>query len=144
MKVDLFLAEYAHVTNDGRVNALGLGWSRVATPLPQQSVVIAFELDEGLESASTELEVWLGIFDADGVPVDFGDAPFEFEGLITIMGEPGKRPKVPQRVFNALNIQPGMPLEPGVYEYRLLVSGELKAAAKFEVVEPSQGHELAL
>lgn len=125
MKAKILLADYAKVS-DGKVDALGMGWSVTSSPTPPAAVVVFFEI--GWDEANSKLPILLELLDADGQPVNVlgpgGPQLMRLEGEIEAGRPPGTPKGTPLDLQLAINVGPGMPLVPGQrYEWRLSVDG---------------------
>lgn len=125
MKAKILLADYAKVS-DGKVDALGMGWTVTSSPTPPAAVVVFFEI--GWDETGRTLQVLLELLDADGRPVQVpgpgGPRPMRIEGELQATRPPGAPPGTPVDLQLAINVGPGMPLVPGQrYEWRLSVDG---------------------
>ena len=140
MKAKILLADYAKVS-DGKVDALGMGWTVTSSPTPPAAVVIFFEV--GWDETDRKFPILLELLDADGQPVDVpgpGAAaqPFRIKGEIEARRPQGTPTGTPVDVQLAINLGPGMPLTPGQrYEWRLSVndSGHEDWTARFLIRE---------
>ncbi|MFN8221693.1 MAG: hypothetical protein U0R50_00435 [Gaiellales bacterium] len=125
MRVTMMLADFAQVS-DGKLNIIGGGWSMTGPqPVPFGiAILIRVPWDQANHRHFLRLE----LIDADGVPVtvetDEGDEPLVFFDNVEFeVGRPaGVKPGTPLDLPLALNSGP-MPLEPGVYEWRLTIDG---------------------
>lgn len=126
MWVTMMLADFAQVS-DGKLTVVGGGWSMTGPqPMP---FGIAILIRVPWDQANHRHVLRLELIDADGAPVtvetDEGVAEplvffdnFEFE-----VGRPaGVKPGTPLDLPLAINAGP-VPLEPGVYEWRLTIDG---------------------
>lgn len=119
MRANLFLADYAQTVPGLKINALGLGWSSVTTPLPHHALVLLVEL-EAHELNVVQADLVL-LNEAGDVVHDDADnetrARFEFRPEITPGGQPT------DAVLPAtLDVSAGMPLPAGAYRWRAVVT----------------------
>jgi hypothetical protein len=126
MKVTMLLADYAQVA-DGKLTVVGGGWSLTGPdPMP---FAIAILVQVPWHLANEKHAIRLELLDADGQPVlveteegeqplvIFDDSPFE-------VGRPaGLKPGTFLDFPLAVNSGP-VPLEAGMYEWRLTIDGE--------------------
>ncbi|MHA3684225.1 DUF6941 family protein [Leucobacter sp. HY1908] len=133
MKISVYTADFAQTDERGKLNAIGLGWTTVPTPLPAHSIAILFELDwhEANEVKSFSLE----LVDADGhllvtdengqiSAVDdahlSGSVPLlRLEGSFEVGRPPGLTKGTPLSHALAVNLPGGMPLDTGRYTYQV-------------------------
>lgn len=121
MHVSLLLADSAQVS-EGKVHALGLGWTTTQLPTPPMSVVLL--LDADWSSTATDIDVLLELVDADGraveVPGPHGGTPLSAQ-LTAHCGHSARPAGSPTRVPIVVNFPPGLPLSPGQrYQWRVL------------------------
>ena len=125
MKVSLFLADYAQTDDKGKVNAIGLGWTTIGTPLPPFAVVIILDIDWSETNQLHRLTCEL--LDDDGQPVDVrgpvGTQPLRFEMQLEAGRPPGTIHGTSIRQPLSVNVGGGMPLAPGRYQWRGAVAG---------------------
>jgi hypothetical protein len=125
MEAHILLADAAQRAADGKVHALGLGWTVTTTPLPAQAVVVFIKVP--WDQANEQHLALLTLVDEDGRPA----APEGSDGsqiAISAEFETGRPAGVPKGkaldVALAFAIAPGMPLPPGGYVWRLEIDGE--------------------
>lgn len=139
MKIDVYTADFAQTDDRGKLNAIGLGWTTVPTPLPPHSVAVLFEL-EWHESNEVKSFV-LDLVDADGgllVANENGQistiseddleehAPLvRLEGSFEVGRPPGLTRGTPLRQALAITLPGGMPLAVGRYTYRVRAHEEV-------------------
>ncbi|UOW01257.1 hypothetical protein [Agrococcus sp. SCSIO52902] len=136
MRATLLLADAAQA-ND-KVNALGLGWNIVTSPLPPHAIVIWFfaEWHEANQPHVFKLE----LVDEDGNTVQLPSENGELNTAVSIGGEfevgrPAGLVRGTELVQPlAVNIPQGMPLRAGRYEYRLAVNELQVANGSFSVL----------
>ncbi|KAA1250908.1 hypothetical protein F0Q45_07005 [Mycobacterium simiae] len=135
MKVSLLLADAAQADpQSGKVHALGLGWRQCQTPTPPFALVLFLDIDWDETNRPHRLTCQLLTTDGDAVIVAGAQGPQRllFEATAEAGRMPGAIPGTAVRMPLALNIPPGIPLEPGIYEWRVEVEGYEMATA----VEP--------
>lgn len=140
MRATVFTADFAQADDHGKVNAVGLGWSVVSTPLPIHSVVVLFHVDwhETNEKHAFKVE----LLDEDGEVVRLDSEDGQARPVVEVQGEfeqgrpPGLVKGTPLVQPFAFTLPAGMPLEPGRrYEYKV-TTGTVEASAAFSVVSP--------
>jgi hypothetical protein len=125
MEAHILLADAAQRSSDGKISALGLGWTVTTTPLPPQAVVVFIKVP--WDQANEVHHAVLTLVDEDGRPAapqgsDGGEIAIatDFE-----TGRPAGVPKgMPLDVALTFAIAPGLPLPPGGYVWRLDIDGE--------------------
>lgn len=126
MKVSLFLADAAQAdAGSGKVNALGLGWRQCQTPTPPFSLLLFLDIDWDETNKQHKLTCQLLTTDGDPVIVSGPTGPQRiiFEAAAEAGRAPGAIPGTSVRMPLTLNIPAGIPLEPGIYEWRVEVEG---------------------
>lgn len=139
MKIQVLLADFAQSDDRGKINAIGIGWTTVPTPLPQHAVAILFQAD--WHESNEPHQFSLDLVDEDGQLVQFigedgEQAPFmNLEGQFEVGRPPGLTKGTPLTQALSVNMPPGMPLAPAHrYEYRVKV-GEVVSTASFSVIQ---------
>jgi hypothetical protein len=125
VEAHILLADAAQRSPDGKIHALGLGWTVTSTPLPPQAVVVFIKVP--WDQANELHHAVLTMIDEDGRPVlpqgaDGGQVEIhaDFE-----TGRPAGVPRgMPLDVALSFAIAAGMPLAPGGYVWRLEIDGE--------------------
>lgn len=142
MKVSLFLADAAQAdAQSGKINALGLGWRQCQTPTP--AIALALFLDIDWDQTNKQHRLTCQLLTTDGEPVSVpgpnGPQRIRFEASAEAGRLPGAIHGTPIRIPLTLNIPAGIPLEPGIYEWRVEIAGFEQATAveAFVVVGPS-------
>ncbi len=125
MKAKILLADHAKVS-DGKVDALGMGWTVTSSPTPPAAVVVFLEV--GWDETERSHQVLLELLDADGRPVEVpgpaGPEPVRVEGEFQAARPAGTPPGTPVDLQLAITVGPGLELVPGQrYEWRLSVDG---------------------
>jgi hypothetical protein len=125
VKATLLLADYA-VVSDGKLTVVGGGWSQTG-PEPA-SFGIGLLIQVPWDQANTVHSFSVQLLDADGAHVAFetedeGEQPVSFGGDFEVGRPPGLKPGTPLDFPVAVNSTP-LPLEPGLYEWRLTIDGE--------------------
>ncbi|WP_434438701.1 DUF6941 family protein [Lentzea sp. E54] len=106
MNITVLLADYAQ-TQDGKLNALGVGWARTSTPLGTHAVILFVDAEETEIGANHILKLRLvdgngeAVLDPGGgaIAADVDLAVQDPEGVATV----------------AVNLAPGLPLSLGEY-----------------------------
>jgi hypothetical protein len=125
MRATFLLADYA-VVSDGKLTIVGGGWSQTGPePAP---FGIALLIQVPWDQANTRHTFSVELLDADGEPVvietdDPEDETVAFGGDFEVGRPPGLKPGTPLDFPVAMNSTP-LPLEPGRYEWRLIIDGE--------------------
>ena len=142
MKISLLLADAAQAdAQSGKVNALGLGWRQCQTPTPAFALVLFLDID--WDETNKQHKLTCQLLTTDGEPVVVTGPPgaqrISFEAAAEAGRPPGAIHGTSVRMPLTLNIPPGMPLEAGIYEWRVEVEGFEHATAveAFVVVGPS-------
>jgi hypothetical protein len=142
MKISLLLADAAQAdAQSGKVNALGLGWRQCQTPTPAFALVLFLDID--WDETNKQHKLTCQLLTTDGEPVvvtgPHGVQRISFEAAAEAGRPPGAIHGTSVRMPLTLNIPPGMPLEAGIYEWRVEVEGFEHATAveAFVVVGPS-------
>ena len=135
VKVSLFLADAAQAEpQSGKVSALGLGWRQCQTPTPAFSLVIFVDID--WDETNKQHKLTCQLLTTDGQPVvvtgAHGSQRIHFEAAAEAGRPPGAIHGTSVRMPLTLNIPAGLPLEPGIYEWRAEIEGFQQATA----VEP--------
>lgn len=123
----MLLADFAQVS-DGKLTVVGGGWSMTGPePVP---FGIAILVRVPWDQANAVHTMRLELLDADGAPVlletDDGESPIVFFDDVQFeVGRPaGIKPGTPLDFPVAINSGP-LPLEPGLYEWRLSIDGAI-------------------
>ncbi|MBW0019162.1 MAG: hypothetical protein JO236_16670 [Mycobacterium sp.] len=132
MKITLFLADAAQPdAQSGKVHALGLGWRQCQTPTPAFALVVFLDIDWDETNKLHKLTCQL--LTTDGEPVTVpgpnGRQRILFEASAEAGRLPGAIHGTPVRMPLTLNIPAGIPLEPGIYEWRVEIQGFEQATA---------------
>jgi len=106
----LFLADAAQVSPDGKLHALGIGWSHTSSPVTAPSAV-AFILRVPWDETNRKIRWTLDLFDADGKPVVMQTGPDQFrpvhsESQMEVGRPAGVKPGASINVPFAVNIGP--------------------------------------
>jgi hypothetical protein len=142
VKVTLFLADAAQAdTQSGKVHALGLGWRQCQSPTPPFALVLFLDIDWDETNEQHKLKCQLLTTDGElvMVPGPQGPQPILFEAAAEAGRLPGSIHGTSVRMPLTLNIPGGIPLEPGIYEWRVEVDGFESATTveAFIVVGPN-------
>lgn len=121
------IADYANVSQEGKLNVMGI-FSRILAqsyPVthPVMHLVLVFEANASEKGMSKEVQVRL--------LNDDGGAVLEFKGNFTVPNSPGPLVEM-QQVFALQMLQFQ---KPGAYAFHVLVGGETRATIPL-VVEP--------
>jgi len=128
MEAHVLLADAAQSMPDGKVHALGLGWSNIPTPLPAHAVVIFIKVpwDQTNRQHSMNIE----LIDADGqavtVPGPVGDQALKLEGQFEAGRPAGVEPGTPMDMALTFNLAQGLPLGPGRHTWVLTINEDTK------------------
>lgn len=112
MKITILTADFAQTDDRGKINAIGMAWSTVPTPLPQHAVAIVFQVD--WHEANERRTFVLELVDEDGRPVTFSDeedAPpaIRLEGDFEVGRPPGLAKGTPLIQTAGINLPAGIP-----------------------------------
>ncbi|ACC41102.1 MULTISPECIES: DUF6941 family protein [Mycobacterium] len=132
MKVSVFLADAAHAdVQSGKIHTLGLGWRQCQTPTPPFALVLFVDIDWNETNKQHKLKCQLLTTDGDLVVVPGPNGPQRvlFEASAEAGRPPGAIHGTSVRMPLTLNIPAGIPLEPGIYEWRVEVEGYARATA---------------
>lgn len=129
MKAILLLADAAEAVN-GKVSALGSGWSVTSSPTPPMSLMVIIDVPWDQTNQKHKLEIELR--DADGKAVSFQQGALgqplpaiHIEAEFETGRPPGVPAGTPLRHSLAINLGPGMPLKAGEkYEFHLTIDGD--------------------
>lgn len=127
MEAHVLLADFAQSDPAGKVNALGLGWSITSAPTPHHAVVVLLHVgwDETNRRHNLSLRlVTAGGEDAVEVPTPFGPQPLQVEMEFEVGRPPGLPAGSTIDHGVAINVGPGLPLQPGRYEWRMRIGEE--------------------
>lgn len=141
MRVVLLLADAAQPDNNGKVSALGIGWTRTAAPSPPLGVLLFVDLsiDEVTRNEGSDrgLDLKVELYAEDGSAVTIDDGirgriPFSF-----IAQTPPLRVEdlldrsIPVRIPIAAQLGPGLVSAPGQYYFRATAAfGDLETVAE--------------
>lgn len=127
MKAHILLADFAQADGQGKIGALGLGWSVTGTPTPPQAVIVLLRV--GWTEANRPHKLEVSLLTADGenavmAPGPFNEQPLKVEATFEV-GRPVGIPEGSDIDHNlAVGIGAGLPLEAGRrYEWRLSIDG---------------------
>ena len=129
MKALLLLADAAEVAN-GKISALGAGWSVIGTPSPPMALAVM--IDVPWDQTNTKHKLEIELLDADGKPVSFQQGPLgqplpalRVEAEFETGRPPGVPSGTPLRHNLSIGLAPGMPLKGGEkYEFHMTIDGE--------------------
>ncbi len=113
MDATLFLADAAQVSPDGKLHALGIGWTHTSSPMTMP-LAVAFILHVPWSETNRKIKWTLDLLDADGNPVLLQTGPERFTGVhveneIEVGRPPGTKPGAAISAPFAVNMTP-MPL----------------------------------
>ncbi|BBZ44177.1 DUF6941 family protein [Mycobacterium parmense] len=141
MKISLLLADAAQAdAASGKVHALGLGWRQCQTPTPPIALVLFLDIDWDETNKKHKLSCQLLTTDGEPVVVMGSQGPqrISFEASAEAGRPPGAIHGASLRLPLTLNIPAGIPLDPGIYEWRVEIEGfEQATAVEAFVVVPS-------
>jgi hypothetical protein len=111
----LLLADAAQVTPDGKLHALGIGWTHTGSPVTAPSA-IAFILHVPWSETNRKITWTLDLLDADGKPVILQTGPestttIHMQQEIEVGRPPGTKPGSAINAPFAMMVSP-MPLDP--------------------------------
>jgi hypothetical protein len=130
VKGTIILADSAQDDPNGKLHALGAGWSVTSTPTPPMALLVL--LDCPWDQTNKKHKMIIDLVDADGHAVSFGQGPMgnpepavHLEIEFEVGRPPGMPPGNPQRQPLSINLGPGMPLTAGQkYEFRMTIDGK--------------------
>jgi hypothetical protein len=136
IEAQIILCDAAQVDPLGKVHMLGAGWSLTSTPTGPSAVAVLLKVP--WDRANQPLGVSLRLVTADGQPVEVEGYPMlGVEHKIEVGRPPGLSPGTPIDVAFQYTVPP-LPLEPGRYQWRLIVADD-EFSASFQVRLPPQG-----
>ncbi len=121
----MLLADYA-VVSDGKLTIVGGGWSQTGPELSSFGIGLLIQVP--WDQANTRHSFSVELLDADGEEVvldtddEEGEQAVAFGGEFEVGRPPGLKPGTPLDFPVAVNSTP-LPLEPGRYEWRLMIDG---------------------
>jgi hypothetical protein len=126
MEAHILLADAAQRDRNGKVHALGLGWSSTTTPLPPHAIILLLKVPWDQANQKHKFEVEL--VDEDGHPITttgpVGEQAVKVAGELESGRPPGLPPGTPLDVALTFNIGAGLPLVPGRYTWALKINDE--------------------
>jgi hypothetical protein len=128
MDAQLLLADAAQTSPDGKVHALGLGWSTTVTPLPPQAIIVLVKVPWDVTNVTHTAVIELLGSDGEAVllPGPEGLQPLRIEADFETGRPPGLPRGTPIDLPLTFGVSPGMPLPPGRYVWQLSIDGEHK------------------
>jgi hypothetical protein len=123
MRLTAFLADAAQAdpTGAGKVNALGLGWVVIGTPLPAVALVIFVDIDRD-EPVQDKYTLDITLTDEAGqvieLPGSNGPQTIKFQANVRVIKRTDLATRIVRTVVAAV-ISPGIPLKPGDYEWAI-------------------------
>ncbi|MCX4095949.1 DUF6941 family protein [Nocardia sp. alder85J] len=135
MKLSVLLADSAQAGGDGKVHALGIGWSTIGTPTAPMSVIVLSDLDE--EDRDDQYSFTVTLCGGDGDPYQFetetGKHALSLD--ITLPAPPPNGVPGARRLAAVANLGPGLLLPPGSYHWVATIGGsDLRGDTTFTVV----------
>ncbi|MEO9025917.1 MAG: hypothetical protein ABI329_02560 [Candidatus Tumulicola sp.] len=127
MEATLFLADAAQVSPDGKMHALGIGWTQTASPMSAPGAV-GIILRVPWDETNRKIKWTLDLIDGDGTPVQLPSGPgnstsLHMENEIEVGRPAGIKPGSSINVPFAVNVGP-MPLPANsTFEWVLRVEG---------------------
>lgn len=146
MKISLSLADFAQSDSTGKVNAIGLGWTTITTPLDPFALVIFLDVDWSETNKYHTIRCELRTADDQKQVMtegEMGSQPVVFDAVVDAGRPPGAADHgVAVRFPLSVNIRTPLPLAPGRYEWRASVDGfEAAAVESFLVLRrPGQSN----
>jgi hypothetical protein len=128
MEAQILLADAAQASPDGKVHALGIGWSTTVTPLPPQAVIVLIKVPWDRSNDKHQAVVELRGSDGEAVEIagPLGMQPVKIEAEFETGRPPGLPKGTPIDLPLAFNVSGGMPLQPGRYVWELTIDEETK------------------
>jgi hypothetical protein len=127
------LADYANVSQDGKLNIMGIFQEVnppvLPFPLPQMFLVVSFEA--GPAEFGSVKNVRIALLDSDG------NEMLALEGQVQVPRppKPGRRAFINQVIgLNGVRFE-----RPGGHEFSILIGGETRGTASLHVNEPTTG-----
>jgi hypothetical protein len=138
----LLLADSAQASPDGKLHALGMGWTHTSSPMTAPSAV-AFILHVPWGETNRKIKWTLDLLDADGNAVVVQTGPERYSSLhmeqeVEVGRPPGTKPGADINVPFAINLTP-MPLAPDRTFVWVLAVGDRKWRVPFTTRPLSQG-----
>lgn len=118
----------------GKLYMLGGGWTQVTVP-PGTPITMALAVRVRIpwSRANDQFPIQAVLLDQNGQPVSLPGAPqIAANGVIEMGRPPGLAHGTPLDAMLSFNF-PGLPLNPGAYEWVFEVEGDPKARASFTV-----------
>lgn len=135
MNLSVYLADYAQGAPGQKAHVIGLGWTKTTTPLPPHAVILLLDLD--VEELAQEHTTKVELLNEDGQPArDEEGKAIRIDATFQSNASEGSQPDVVVPI--AINIAGGMPLEPGMYGWRVEMNGEHRDGwtRRFTVADP--------
>jgi len=130
------LADYAQGGAGQKLNAIGLGWTKTATPLQAHAVVVM--LEPGDEDLGRRFKFEIRLVDHGGQAVSDGNG-VDIAAHMELDVEPEQIDvRVPGLTPIILGLDRGLPLEPGIYRWEVTATDfpETSWHRSFQVLEP--------
>lgn len=130
MEAQILLADAAQTSPDGKVHALGLGWSTTTTPLPPHAVVILIKVpwDVSNDKHVAVVELHGGDGEAVEVPGPMGMQTVKIEAEFETGRPPGLPKGSPIDLPLTFTLGGGIPVPAGRYVWELTIDDEKKDA----------------
>lgn len=130
----MILCDAAQSAPDGKLHILGAGWSQTGSPTAPMALAVMVKVP--WDRANQKIKMAFSLLDADGSPVvlptPLGPKTLGSEAEMEV-GRPAGLPHGSSIDASfALNVG-SLPLQPGRYEWRLLIGGDDKVQAPFTV-----------
>ena len=129
----MLLADAAQDDGTGKMNALGLGWTKMSTPTPPMSVIFFADLDAG--DLGRPHKVVCSLRDESGVTATL---PGTDDGVSVDVELPevsaADMSEGPLRISMVIQVGPGMPLRVGAYRWVAEVDGVESGEVEFAVL----------
>jgi len=124
LRVDVLLSDAAQVdTSTGKVNALGIGWTRTSVPTGTMAVIVLVSFDDEEEAGGAH-EVTVTLTDNNGKPVPMEETGLRQAAAIIELNTDAN-PKWPATAPLVIPVRPGLPLKPDhTYQWRVAIDGK--------------------
>jgi hypothetical protein len=137
VKISVLLADSAQAGSDGKVHALGIGWSTIGTPTAPMSVIVLSDLDD--QDLEEKYSFTVTLCDNDGKVFEFetetGKHALSLD--ITLPAPPPNGVPGARRLAAVANLGPGLLLPPASYHWVATVGGTGQQGSTMFTVVPS-------